>query len=277
MRIYACTSIKGGVGKTASAVNLAFASAQAGHRTLVWDLDPQAAASFHFRVKPKHKRLGRVLVRGEVELDDCVRSSEYERLDVVPANISLRRLDSALEHSKHPERWLTSALEAVSDDYDNVFLDCAPGLTTVAESVYESSDALLVPAIPTPLSLRALAQLMKFLHARDQRRYRVLPFFSMVDRRKALHRETCEWIHAQPIRFLRAEIPYSSLVEQTGVRRAPLASFAPQSAAALAYAELWRELEQRVEARREEARGEAEAPPRLVDAQIAMWREHRAT
>ncbi len=276
MRIYASTSIKGGVGKSAAAVNLAFASAHAGHRTLLWDLDPQAASSFQFRVKSSQKRLGRVLVRGEVELDDCVRSSEYERLDIVPANLSLRRLEAALERTKHPARWIAQTLEPLRDEYDNVFLDCAPGLTIVSESVFEAADALVTPAIPTPLSLRALAQLMKFLAARDERRFRVLPFFSMVDRRKALHRETCEWARGQALPFLRTEIPYSSLIEQTAVRRAPVASFAPASLAALAYAELWSEIEQRVESRRT-APAPLETPPKLVEAQIAMWRERRAT
>ncbi len=276
MRIYACTSIKGGVGKSAAAVNLAFASAHAGHRTLLWDLDPQAASSFQFRVKASHKRLGRVLVRGEVELDDCVRSSEHERLDVIPANLSLRRLEAALERSKHPVRWIAQTLEPLRDEYDNVFLDCAPGLTIVSESVFEAADALVTPAIPTPLSLRALAQLLKFLAARDERRYRVLPFFSMVDRRKALHRETCDWARAQTLPFLRTEIPYSSLIEQTAARRAPVASFAPSSLAAQAYAELWSEIEQRVESKRAGA-ASLEAPPKLVEAQIAMWRERRAT
>lgn len=277
MRVYACTSIKGGVGKTATAVNLAFSSTEAGHRTLVWDLDPQAATTYHFRVKSRHKRLGRVLVRGEVELDDCVRATEYERLDVVPANMSMRRLDAALERSKHPLRWLADTLKTLEEDYDNVFLDCPPGLTTLSENVFEAADGLIIPAIPTPLSLRALAQMMKFLHARDDRRYRALPFFSMVDRRKSLHRETCDWIHAQRINFLRSEIPYSSVVEQTGVRRAPVGSFAPLSAAARAYRELWGEVEERVESPRAPANGLPDAPSKLVDAQIAMWQERRSS
>jgi len=55
MRILASYNIKGGVGKTATAVNLAYLAANAGMRTLVWDLDPQGAASFYFRIKPKVK------------------------------------------------------------------------------------------------------------------------------------------------------------------------------------------------------------------------------
>ena len=55
MRVVASYSIKGGVGKTTTAVNLAFVAADAGNRVLLWDLDPQGAASYCLRVAPKVK------------------------------------------------------------------------------------------------------------------------------------------------------------------------------------------------------------------------------
>ena len=71
MRIYAIYNIKGGVGKTTTAVNLAFLAAESGLRTVLWDLDPQGAASFMFRVKPKVKGGGKALIKGKRPLDDA--------------------------------------------------------------------------------------------------------------------------------------------------------------------------------------------------------------
>lgn len=273
MRVFASFHVKGGVGKTTSAVNLAFLSAREGHRTLLWDLDSQGAASFFLRTKPRVQKSGRLLASGEVELGELVRSSDYEDLDVVPADSSLRRLEPRLGGET---RRLARLVEQLDGKYEHVFLDCPPGLTLVAENVFEAADVVLTPTIPTPLALRALAQLVKFLNSREDRRYRVLPFFGLVDRRKSLHRETCDWVRAQPLNFLRTEIPYSSTVEQMGVRRAPLASFAPASDAAIAYEELWSELCERMDKKRDQNADSMLASPRkLVREQAEMWQAAR--
>jgi cellulose biosynthesis protein BcsQ len=276
MKVFACTSIKGGVGKTATAVNLAYESSRSGERTLIWDLDPQGASSYYFRVKPREKKSGRALARSEVELDELVRRTELENLDIVPADISLCVLERALAKSSEPERWMRDALDTLGEEYAHVFLDCAPGLTLVAENVYEASDALLTPTIPTPLALRALAQLVRFLHAREGRRYRVLPFFALVDRRRSLHSDTCDWVHAQPMNFLRTEIPYSSVIEQMGVRRAPVACFSPLDGPAQAYSALWREVGERLEQQPAAKETLPTEPGKLVKAQIENWKQARA-
>ena len=141
----------------------------------------------------------------------------------------MRHLDLYLDDKKHPTRRLARLLEPLADEYDAVILDCSPGITLTSESVFAAVDALLVPIIPTTLSIRTLDQLTGFLDQLDDAGPMVLPFGSMVDRRKKLHRETVERLRADVPSFLATEIPNASIVERMGVERAPLATFAPKS------------------------------------------------
>ena len=122
MKIIGVYNIKGGVGKTAAAVNIAYLAAEEGNRTLVWDLDPQAAATYSFRVKAKVKGGGRALVRGKRELDSVIKGTDFENLDLLPADFSFRNMDLALEDAKKPTKQLSRLLKPLSEDYDYVFL-----------------------------------------------------------------------------------------------------------------------------------------------------------
>ena len=245
MRVVAVWTIKGGVGKTAAAVNLAQLAAAAGRPTLLWDLDPQGAASFYFRVKARVKGGGRRLLKRSAALRSFVRATDIENLDLLPADFSYRRLDLDLDARKQPQRRLALKLAPLAEAYDVVVLDCPPSVSLASESVLRAADALLVPVIPTTLSLRGLAQVRAFAAKVGRRGLAVLPFLSMVDRRKTMHRDAMA-ICAADSGFLRAAIPAASVVERMGVHRAPLAAYAPASAAALAFSELWSELEARL-------------------------------
>jgi chromosome partitioning protein len=247
VKVLASYNIKGGVGKTATAVNLAHLAAAAGARVLVWDLDPQGAASFYFRVKPKVKGGSRGLVRGKRDLDDAMKATDYDNLDLVPADFSYRNMDLELDATKKPTRRLAQLIRPLKRDYDYVFLDCPPSISLVSESVFEAADALIVPLIPTPLSVRTFDQLETFLADSDWRRPpRVIGFFSMVDGRKALHRELIEEVTAAHPEIVAPTIPAAIDVERMGVHRAPVTASAPKSRSAKAYRELWSALSERI-------------------------------
>ena len=246
MRVLAILNMKGGVGKTATAVNLGFLAAREGWRTLIWDLDPQGAASFYLRVKPKIRGGGRKLVRGKLEVDRLIKGSDYEGLDLLPADFSYRRMDIALDGTRKPRRQLGRLIEPLSADYDLALLDCPPGMTLVLESVFAAAEGLLVPTIPTALSMRTLEQLARHLRKKGPRGLAVLPFFSMVDRRRKMHREIADGSPDGPFRFLKTAIPYSSTVERMGVHRMPLGAYAPRNRAAMAYRALCAEVNERL-------------------------------
>jgi chromosome partitioning protein len=256
MRIYASYNIKGGVGKTTTAVNLAYLAADSGLRTVLWDLDPQGAASFMFRVKPKVKGGGRALISGRRALDDAIKGTDFDNLDLIPADFTYRNMDLLLDAGDakagdakagdapggKPARKLARLLAPLAADYDAVFLDCPPSVSLVSENVLHAADVIVVPLIPTTLSVRTLDQLSEFIGEFKGRKPAILAFFSMVDRRKKLHREITERLSAERADVAQTIIPALSVIETMSVERAPVAVFAPASAAAKAYRSLWAEL-----------------------------------
>ncbi|MBF0159084.1 MAG: ParA family protein, partial [Magnetococcales bacterium] len=159
MKIFALYNIKGGVGKTTMSVNLAYLSAASGARTLIWDLDSQGSSSFYFCVKPKVKGGSKKLLSDRTDIDTHLRMTGYPNLDLLPSDLSYRKMDQQIHDMNHPVRVLKHLIESADDDYDHMFLDCPPGLSLVAEQVFQLADVLLVPLIPTTLSLRAYNQL----------------------------------------------------------------------------------------------------------------------
>jgi cellulose biosynthesis protein BcsQ len=238
VKTLATYSIKGGVGKTSAAVNLGALAAADGLRTVLWDLDPQGAASFLFRIRPKVKGGGKRLIRDKEPLA-VMKGTDVEGLDLLPADFSYRNLDLELDRRKKPLAGVRRVLAELEGDYDLAILDCPPSISLVSENVFSAADLLLVPLVPATLSVRTLEQLRRFLAGVEQPTPDVLAFFSMVDRRKKLHRELVESLPSELPGVAGAAIPNASVVELMGLHREPVVTSAPRHKAAQAYAELW--------------------------------------
>ena len=249
MKTLATYNIKGGVGKTAAAVNLAYLAARGGRRTLLWDLDPQGAASYLLRVRPRVKGGGKALVSGKKALHQAAKPTEFDRLDLVPADLTYRNLDLVLDAAKKSTQRIARLLDPLEDDYDLVILDCPPGISLASENVLHATDVLLVPLIPTTLSVRTLEQLTEFA-AELEYPPALFPFFTMVDGRKRLHREVVDRLRAERKDLATSVIPALSVVEQMAVHRAPLPVFAPRSRVTRSYESLWEEVRARAGIRR---------------------------
>ena len=242
MKIVALYSIKGGVGKTSSAVNLAFISACKGYRTLVWDLDPQGASSYYFRIKPKVKGGSKDLIAGKRELDGLIKGTDFENLDLLPSDFSFRNLDLVLDAKKKPTQQLKKLLKPLAAEYDFVFLDCPPNISLLSEAVFEAADILMSPIIPTTLSLRTLEQLKEFIKDNKLHNLALIPFFSMADRRKNMHKDIMENLARSHPEILNTAIPYASDIERMGLERMPLGGFVNKSRSTDAYNDLWQEM-----------------------------------
>ncbi len=207
-----------------------------------------------FRVKPRVKGGGRALISGKRPLDDAIKGTDFDNLDLIPADFTYRNMDLLLDVGDaklgdvpggKPARKLSKLLAPLAAEYDVVFLDCPPSVSLVSENVLHAADLIVVPLIPTTLSVRTLEQLSDFVEEFKGHRPDILAFFSMVDRRKKLHREITEKLAAERYEVARTLIPALSVIEMMSVERAPVAVFAPSSAAAKAYRGLWAELRDR--------------------------------
>ena len=243
MNVIACYSNKGGVGKTATSVNLAHVIAQSGYRVLLADLDPQGASSFYFRVKPSRKLVDGALFEDREKLGKAIRASDFENLDILPANQSFREFDIFLSQMKNSRSRLRKALKSVKNDYDVVVLDCPPNISLLSENIFRAADAVLVPVIPTTLSERSFEQLLEFFEQGGLPHDRLHAFFSMGQSVKSLHSDTMATMRQNHgDRILATAVPFTSEVERMGIHRQPVTATAPNSAAAKAYRELFREL-----------------------------------
>lgn len=244
MKVLATYNLKGGVGKTSTAVNLSYLAARDGLSTLLWDLDPQGAATFTFRIKPRVKGGSKALVGRSTPIGRAIKGTDFELLDLVPADFSYRNMDLHLDARKHPVRRLRRVLAPLADEYDVVILDCPPSISLVSESIMDASDLLLVPLIPATLSLRTFGQLNEFLTHFDGRAPHVLGFFSMVDRRKRIHREVVG--APQPAlrgaAIAKTAIPALAIIERMAEVRTPVTASDPRSVAAMCYRDLWSEV-----------------------------------
>jgi cellulose biosynthesis protein BcsQ len=245
MKTIALYNIKGGVGKTAGCVNLAYLAAEQGSRVVVWDMDPQGSATFYFQQTAKLKGGLKKMLHSDAELTENVHETGFENLDIIPADFSNRELDVVLGELKQAKKKFKALANQLEGLYDYLFIDCPPGIGSLSEAIFAASDYVVLPTIPTTLSIRTYDMVKGFFDQNNLDASRIRAYFSMVDIRKNLHNETLANYYKNK-QFLKNYIPYLSTIEKMGVQVAPVAVFAPSSYAAQCFREVWKELKKSI-------------------------------
>ncbi|HVX49222.1 MAG TPA: AAA family ATPase [Chitinophagaceae bacterium] len=240
MTVLALYNLKGGVGKTAAAVNLGYLAAADGMKTVIWDLDPQGSSTFYLNVQTVAKNESRKLLTDEMELKDAVADSAFENLWVIPADLSARNADILLDEMKQSRKKIKSLLNGLKH-FDVAILDCPPGISLLHENIFNAADWILMPNIPTTLSIRSYETVLNYFKENSLDESKLKCFFSMVDHRKSLHHEVIQAFYKDKV-FFKNYIPYLSDVEKMGIHRQPLFEFANSSYAAQCYRDLWAEI-----------------------------------
>ncbi|MDE2563839.1 MAG: ParA family protein [Sphingomonadales bacterium] len=240
MAVIAVYSVKGGVGKSTLAAALAWSSASVSRRrTLLWDLDVQGAAAFLLgHDRPRGQRAASVFTR-DTDPAGLVIHTRWDRLDLLPADDSLREVDTLFARLGKRRR-LGKLTDALAKDYERIVLDCPPVLNELSNQVIRAADLVVVPLPPSPLSRRALEAIRDELSRNHPKHPPILPVLSMVDMRRRLHRETVDEMQGWPV------VPMSTHIEQMAARREPVGAFAPSTPAAQAMARVWTGIERKL-------------------------------
>ena len=164
-------------------------------------------------------------MRGKSDVDALIKGTDFERLDLLPADFSYRHMDLALDATKKPTRRLARVLAPLAGEYDYVFLDCPPSISLVSESVFEAADALLVPLIPATLSSRTFAQLREVVRPATTARGAGVLLDGRPPQAPAPRGDG--GLAAEHDGVLRTAIPNGSDVERMGVQRTVVEDFAP--------------------------------------------------
>ncbi len=237
--VIAIYNIKGGVGKTSTTINLAY-NASKNSRVLVWDLDPQGASTFYLEKKVKDKNF--IEKANSKGLNKFIKKTNLKNIDIIPADLSLRNIEKHLEDDETFKELLSTIR-----GYKYVFIDSPPTLSTISQNIFKASNVIVIPTIPTILSVRTYNQIVKYFKNYTKNR-KIFTFLSMVDKRKRMHLEISEKILKLPKKqILKTPIYNSIVVERMGEELAPVELFAPHSDSAKSYIELWREIRGKIE------------------------------
>ncbi len=241
MATVAIYNSKGGVGKTTFAVNLAWEAAAGGHRVLLWEIDGQRDSSFLLIDDACAPTVSSAsFMHGIVDPLKQVRPTKIAGLDILSGDPDVRRTDNFfLEFAR--EQRLLRLFVRMKESYDLIFLDCPPGFGDACQKIILHADLVIVPVIPAPLALRGMDKIDRFSKLHRGPRSPLLPVFSMVDRRRSLHKSSLAEHPSWPV------VHMSSQIERQTRRRQPLGLYAPKCEARQTFHRLWSGIEHKLQ------------------------------
>lgn len=160
-KVISIANQKGGVGKTTTAINLAASLAAIEHPTLVIDIDPQSNTTSGLGIDSKtvSNSVYEMMI-GSASMEDTIRQTELDFLDLVPAHINLVGAEIEMIDREERERILKKVIEEVRDNYDFIIIDCPPSLGLLTINALTASDSIVIPVQCEYFALEGLGQLL---------------------------------------------------------------------------------------------------------------------
>jgi chromosome partitioning protein len=245
-------NIKGGVGKTTTAVNLACLLAKSGLSVLLWDLDPQGGGSYFFNRQNHNNNTHARLFDKYITIYDVIHATDSYQIDVISndALFSDQFMNKAsrittVNFINHELMKVT--LAEVEDDYDVCIMDCSPGRFVLHDNIFNASDLLLIPNIPAPLSVYCNNMLMDSLPSKMMSSHKVLSFYNMVQIHKNLHKFYLDNRKEDAGRILTNYVPFYSEIESINLTRESIFHQLKEFKANVYYHKLWLEICERMQ------------------------------
>ena len=247
-RVIAMCNQKGGVGKTTSSINIAGALSQYGRRVLIVDFDPQGAATVGLGINANtvEDTVYTALFNPRMDVHDVIHHTDFENLDIMPANIDLSAAEVQLVTEVGREQVLAGVLRQVKDEYDLIIVDCQPSLGLLTVNALTAADGVIIPGAAEFFALRGVALLMQSIEKVQSRINPGLEVYGVLVT-MFTHTLHCDEVlqriyEAFQDKVFHSVISRSIKLPDSTVAAAPITIYAPNHKTAKEYREVAREL-----------------------------------
>ncbi|HFD4039412.1 TPA: ParA family protein [Vibrio parahaemolyticus] len=247
MIVWSVANQKGGVGKTTSTVTLAGLLSQKGHRVLMVDTDPHASLTTYFgydsdTVSSSLFDLFQLKMFTRDTVKPLILQTELEGMDIIPAHMSLATLDRVMGNRSGMGLILKRALQAVSQDYDYVLIDCPPILGVMMVNALAASDRILIPVQTEFLAMKGLERMIRTLTIMQKSRpdgFKVTIVPTMYDKRTRASLQTLTQLKKDyPNQVWTSAVPIDTKFRDASLKHLPASHFASGSRGVFAYKQL---------------------------------------